>query len=84
MHPVSTALFLLGYGLALPIGAKLPVIIRQQRRVALAGHQIGVIIALCGWVLRGSLAMAVFHFLWLIVARLWFRYGAPDSTGEAN
>lgn len=76
MHPVTTALFLLGYGLALPVGARLSVVVREQNRLALAGHQIGVIVALLGWGLRSSWAMVVLHGLWLVGARIWFRLSA--------
>lgn len=73
VHPLSTALFLLGYGLALPIGMNLGRIAAQRQSLALAGHQIGVILALVGWLLRGSLALAAAHVVWLIVAGVWFQ-----------
>ena len=79
MHPVSTALFLLGYGLALPIGMRLAAVVAAQHRLALAGHQIGVAIALLGWLLRGSVMLAVAHGLWLVAARIWFTLGRPAS-----
>lgn len=69
---LSAAFFLLGYGLALPIGMRLPRVAAEQNRLALAGHQVGVLLALVGWAFRDSLALAVFHGLWLIVAKIWF------------
>jgi hypothetical protein len=75
VHPVSTALFLLGYGLALPIGMKMGRVVAEQQRTALAGHQIGVVIALVGWLLKGSVAFAVVHVIWLVAVRLWFQVG---------
>lgn len=69
---MSTALFLLGYGLSLPIVFKLVAIIANQHRVAFAGHQIGMALALLGWLINGRVAMAVIHGLWLIGARIWF------------
>ncbi|MCP3992897.1 MAG: hypothetical protein GY724_27795 [Actinomycetia bacterium] len=79
MHPVSTALFLLGYGLALPIVFRLTRIIAAQHRLAFAGHQIGMTVALLAWALSGRVAMAVIHGLWLIVARLWFATGSRQA-----
>ena len=72
MHPLSTALFLLGYGLALPIGARLPMIVANRNRLALWGHQVGVIIAAGGWLVRGRIVMALLHVVWLFVANAWF------------
>ncbi|MGF1598290.1 MAG: hypothetical protein ACFCVK_15375 [Acidimicrobiales bacterium] len=76
VHPVSTALFLLGYGLALPIGLRMVPIVAQQHRLAFAGHQVGVVIVLVGWLLRGSVGIAVIHALWLVGARIWFSWAA--------
>jgi hypothetical protein len=78
MHPLSTALFLLGYGLALPIAFRLVGVVARQHRVALAGHQLGIGIALVGWLLRGSITAAALHGLWLAIARIWFALGRPD------
>lgn len=75
MHPVSTALFIVGYGLALPILFRLVRIIAAQNRLAFAGHQIGMVIALLGWILNGRVMMAIIHGLWIIGARLWFGLG---------
>ena len=79
MHPVSTALFLLGYGLALPIVFRLVHIIAVQNRLAFLGHQLGMVIALLGWIISGRVAMAVIHGLWLIGARLWFLMGGRQA-----
>ena len=83
MHPVSTALFLLGYALAIPIAAKMTVIVERQSRLALAGHQVGILIAALGWVMRGSILVAVGHALWLLVAYLWFTYLGPGTRATA-
>ncbi len=80
MHPASTALFLLGYGLALPIGLRMMSIVATQQRLAFVGHQAGVGLALLGWLFRGSITIAVIHVLWLIGVRLWFAYGAPTEA----
>lgn len=80
MHPVSTALFLLGYGLALPIGLRMTAIVSQQHRLAFVGHQVGVAIALLGWVLRGSVVIALIHVVWLVGARVWFQLGRSEQA----
>jgi hypothetical protein len=75
VHPVSTALFLLGYGLSLPIVFRLTRIIATQNRLAFAGHQVGMAMALVGWAVSGRVLMAVIHGAWLIGARIWFGLG---------
>jgi hypothetical protein len=80
VHPVSTALFLVGYGLALPIGMRLGWVVRSQHRLALTGHQIGVGIAVVGWLLRGSIGLVIAHVAWLVAARIWFALGAAEEA----
>ena len=80
MHPVSTALFLLGYGLALPIALQMSRIVAQQHRLAFVGHQVGVTIALVGWAIRGTITIALIHVLWVIGVRVWFHLGRPETT----
>ncbi len=77
MHPLSTALFLLGYGLALPIAARLTTVVGRQQRLAMRGHQAGVLLATLGWVLRGQILVAGIHVLWLIGAYAWFELKRP-------
>ena len=77
---MSTALFLVGYGLAIPIGMRLGHVARTGNRLALAGHQVGVVIALVGWLLRGSVALTVAHVVWLVAARIWFSVSGPTDT----
>ncbi len=77
MHPLSTALFLLGYALALPIAAKMSSVVERQNRLALFGHQAGIMIATLGWLFRGSIFVAVGHIAWLFVAYGWFTFFGP-------
>ncbi len=79
MHPVSTALFLLGYGLGLPIAFRLTRIVAAQHRTAFAGHQIGFGVATLGWLVSGRITMVLIHVLWLIGARLWFAWGGDRA-----
>lgn len=72
MHPLSTVLFLAGYGLALPLTGRLTTIVAGQQRLAFAGHQVGVMIAMLGWLLRGSFVVAIIHAVWVVAARLWY------------
>ncbi len=70
MHPASTLLFLIGYGLSLPALIKFLQVIRQGNRLALFGHQVGMMLAAFGWALRGSVYIAVLHGAWMIVVRI--------------
>ncbi len=83
MHPVSTALFILGYALALPIAFRMSAVVARQHRTALAGHQIGVVIALLGWLLTGRIWMVIVHAVWLLISRLWFSWGASRASSRA-
>jgi len=82
MHPLSTALFLVGYGLALPIGARWRYVTQTGNRLALWGHQAGVFLALAGWVTKRGLVIAGVHVVWLIAASMWFSYAAPTSKPD--
>ena len=89
MHPASTAFLILGYALALPIGMRMASIVSQQHRLAFTGHQVGVGLALLGWVIRGSIMISLIHVVWLVGVRLWFQLGRPqnqrdDSNGSAD
>lgn len=69
---MSTAFFLLGYGLSLPIATRLADVVARQQRLALWGHQFGMLLAGTGWVLRGQVLVMVGHVVWMIVAQIWF------------
>ncbi len=73
---MSTVLFIAGYSLALPLAFRLTTIVSRQQRLAFAGHQLGVLIALIGWLSRASFVMALVHVVWLVGTRLW--YGAIE------
>lgn len=70
MHPGSTALFLIGYGFSLPVLFRLRDVLGSGNRLALFGHQVGMLLAALGWMLRGQVGIALVHFTWLIVARV--------------
>ncbi len=86
MHPLSTALFLLGYALALPIAGRLPSIVANQQRLAMWGHQMGILFASLGWLVRGQVLVGFAHIIWLVAAYAWFtikgasRSRSPRST----
>ncbi len=73
-------LFLLGYSLAIPIGLRMVSIVAAQQRLAVIGHQVGVVFALVGWLLRGSVVIALIHVAWLVGVRLWFQYGGASVS----
>ena len=72
MHPLSTVLFLAGYGLALPLAGRIATIVGNQQRLAFAGHQVGVLIALIGWLTRGAFVVATLHAVWVIATKIWY------------
>ncbi|MEL6981751.1 MAG: hypothetical protein AAFO29_04940 [Actinomycetota bacterium] len=74
MHPISTALFLVGYGLALPIASRLATVVANQIRLAIWGHQLGMLIAALGWVMRGGVLVAVIHLAWMAFVGVWFGF----------
>jgi hypothetical protein len=74
VHPISTALFLVGYGLALPIASRLPTVVANQVRLAIWGHQLGMLIAALGWVMRGGILVAVIHLAWMALVSVWFGF----------
>jgi hypothetical protein len=81
---LSTALFLLGYALAIPITLKMSVVVERQNRLALVGHQAGIMIATLGWILRGAIFVAVGHVLWLFIAYAWFTNFGPGRRSVSE
>ncbi len=80
VHPLSTVLLLMGYGLALPIVARLTQLKARRHRLAIVGHQVGMTIALIGWAVLGRVPMVLIHLVWMIGVRIWFgndRSAAP-------
>ena len=71
MNPGAVVLLLLGYGLAIPIGARITHLPIKRLRVAVVGFQIGAILAGLGWALRSSPWMAVLHIAGAVGARLY-------------
>ncbi len=72
MHPLSTVLLALGYGLSIPIVARLTQLKQHRNRLAIVGHQVGMTIALVGWATRGRVVMVLIHLGWMIAVRIWF------------
>lgn len=84
MHPLSTALFLLGYALALPIASRLPSVVARGQRLAMWGHQLGILAAALGWLLRGQVLVATAHGIWLAAAYAWFELRGPTRRAAAG
>lgn len=84
MHPLSTALFVLGYALALPVIARLGRVRASGNRFAIIGHQVGMIVALLGWALRGSVALTLFHVVWIVGIRIWFGNDRPGTDHRST
>ena len=84
MHPLSTALLLIGYGLCLPIGARLSAVVRKQHRIALFGHQLGALIVAAGWLLAGRTIIALAHVVWFALVKVWFWHGHRRSAANSS
>ena len=69
MNPVALALFLAGYGFALPVLTRWNRLPAKYKAHALTGHQFGIMLAAVGWLVRGRALIAGVHIAWLIVAR---------------
>ncbi len=72
MHPLSTALILLGSALCLPIAVKFSGVVKTGNRLAFIGNQIGVLIAMAGWLVSGRIWVALIHAVWFAAAQAWF------------
>lgn len=81
MQPVSTLLFFVGYLLALPVAFRMTKVVEQQHRMAFTGHQLGVFLAIVGWMSRGTFVVAFIHAAWMIGVRLWFSAKAGSNSG---
>ncbi len=77
-------LFLLGYGLAIPVLFRFSTIIEKRNSLGLFGHQLGVIIAGIGWALRGKLIVMLLHLVWIVVAKIWFSMAAKPAKGTSS
>ncbi len=84
MHPLSTALFLLGYALAIPIAGRLPAVVARQQRLAIWGHQFGVLLAAAGWLMRGQVMVTAVHVVWLVIAYGWFEIMGGRAAQRSN
>ncbi len=74
MNPGAAVLLILGYGLLLPIGARIGQLSIQRLRLGVIGMQAGFIVAACGWLLRNSPVMAAIHLGGAVGARLYLRW----------
>ncbi len=85
---MSTVLFLVGYGLALPPIFQWARVIARRSSLALAGHQFGMGIAMLAWFLRGRIAIGVGHLVWMVAAKIWFEVAtkklAEKQTAKKN
>ena len=84
VHPLATALLLLGYGLALPIAARLSTVVAKGNRLAIWGHQLGMLVAALGWLFRGQVLVAAAHGLWLALAYTWFEVKSPRRAAAGR
>ncbi len=76
VNPIGIALLLVGYGLVVPIASKIRTVVTSQNRVALAGHQVGILIVCVGWLVGGRAPLIWIHLLWAVIAVIWFNWTA--------
>lgn len=74
MNPIATVLLLVGYVLAVPIASRLSTVVAAQHRLAMWGHQLGMMIAAVGWLFRGNVIVAIAHLVWVAFASVWFGF----------
>ncbi|MFW2381771.1 MAG: hypothetical protein ACN4GZ_08450 [Acidimicrobiales bacterium] len=74
MNPIGIALLLVGYGLVIPVATKMNRVVRSQNRLALTGHQFGILIVCLGWMVGGRVPLVWIHLLWAVVAVIWFNW----------
>lgn len=80
MHPLSTAVILLGSAIAVPIAFKFATVAKNGNRLAFAGHQTGVLVALLGWLLSGRISIGVGHAVWFAAAQGWYSWTNRRAT----
>lgn len=81
MNPIGIALLLVGYTLVVPIASRMRHVVQSQNRLALSGHQLGILVVCLGWTVGGRVPLIWIHLLWAVVAVIWFNwYGTstPD------
>lgn len=83
MHPLSTALILLGSALAVPVALKFGAVARNGNRLAFVGHQTGVLVSLGGWLLSGRIWVGLIYALWFAAAQGWFVWSGRRRTSAA-
>ncbi len=76
MNPIGIALLLVGYALVVPIATKMRRVVESQNRLALSGHQLGIVLVCLGWAVGGRVQMIWIHLLWAVVAIIWFNWYA--------
>jgi len=84
MNPIALVLLLVGYSLALPIASKMREVVRTQNRLAITGHQAGLLIAATGWVVGGRPPLIWVHLLWAIAAIIWFNWVGGRAKSRAQ
>jgi hypothetical protein len=69
---VSTALFAVGYPVAIVVIARWVPVVREQRRAWFVAHQLAVAAIVAGWALRQRWPAASVNAAWFVVAAVWY------------
>ena len=51
----------------------------RRSSLALAGHQLGMGIAMLGWFLRGRVIIGIAHLVWMVAAKIWFEVATKSD-----
>ncbi len=63
---------------------KIGTVVRKQNRLAMLGHQFGLLIAGLGWIVGGRPQLIWIHLLWAVAAIVWFNWvGTKGSAKKA-
>ncbi len=76
MNPIGIVLLLVGYVLVVPIATRMNRVVKSQNRLALTGHQFGILVVCLGWMVGGRAPLIWIHLLWAVVAAVWFNWSA--------
>jgi hypothetical protein len=80
VNPIGIALLLVGYLLVVPVATKMRHVVENQNRLALSGHQFGILVVCLGWMVGGRVQLIWVHLLWAVVAVVWFNWSATRTT----
>lgn len=82
--PVDTALFAVGYPLAVGVITRFAPIVRRRRAGWLAAHHVAMTAIIAGWALRGEATGVAINTAWLAGSSLWYAAGRRGPAGGGS